>query len=597
MMDVKLDRPDVLKNQNKIISEVKLNEPYKPFKSNEIDEKKARIWIESKPEDQRLAANLVVENITHIGMEEFENSLKETVDDFNNLIGDEKYVSVIADGKSNQWVAELAWPDLKNLPSYVGNTGFFDSDKGKIGKLVDFLKTNNIKKIAIFDDAIYSGQQVHSLVEQFKEVGLDDLQFIVAVPYVSTYGEERLNAAQENITFCKHKKIESVTELIPDEKIQKKILEIEDFKYITHEEDMGDLSTRTLTYFDHKVPDNVSTLNFNRLSFIPTTIEPYKGNYLSSYIEYLVKNGRAERFDRSVEGNEILEKLMFDGYKIGGEFWIKKQQGIGTKLWVIRNGEKIQLNNGEFFKLIEGDELLQPKWEDWDETEHREERRSFIGNEFRMIDSEKVNLIENKRLERQEQGTTDRLIEFLTGVSAKDPSFLERLNDDKQIIKDKYNLPPEEMLRQNPREYYNCLLQIAEKNNLKIKPKEYDAKFFEENENAEAKFEKDTMTIVFDLNNETEKKYRISLRNLEHELIHGLQSLNYPNMPIEVMEYEAYVAGSSVELMKKSSKFLWSNIFGTGLVGSVMNWYKRQDKVPEWDNAEWFLKNVDKVIE
>ena len=115
-MDVKLDRPDVLKNQNKIISEVKLNEPYKPFKSNEIDEKKARTWIESKPEDQHLAANLVVENITHIGMEEFENSLRETVDDFNNLIGDEKYVSVIADGKSNQWVAELAWPDLKNLP-------------------------------------------------------------------------------------------------------------------------------------------------------------------------------------------------------------------------------------------------------------------------------------------------------------------------------------------------------------------------------------------------------------------------------------------------------------------------------------------------
>jgi len=47
--------------------------------------------------------------------------------------------------------------------------------------------------------------------------------------------------------------------------------------------------------------------------------------------------------------------------------------------------------------------------------------------------------------------------------------------------------------------------------------------------------------------------------------------------------------------MRKSSPNLRLRIFGAGLVGSVLNWYQRQGRTPEWDNPEWFLKNIDKI--
>lgn len=203
--------------------------------------------------------------------------------------------------------------------------------------------------------------------------------------------------------------------------------------------------------------------------------------------------------------------------------------------------------------------------------------------------------INDRRLYRESQTTTERLIEMLTGMTANSPFFLERLADDKRVIRNKYDLPPLEMRDQDPSEYYHRLMQLAVKNGLKVKPKEWDAEFFEENPDSEAKFEPDTMTIVFDLDITNHKKLKKSLRDFEHELIHGLQVTKSQNMPIEVMEYETNVANAPIELMKKSSASLRLSIFGQSLVGSVLNWYQRQGQTPEWDNSEWFLKNVDKV--
>lgn len=206
-----------------------------------------------------------------------------------------------------------------------------------------------------------------------------------------------------------------------------------------------------------------------------------------------------------------------------------------------------------------------------------------------------VDAVEGKRLERQKQTTTERLIEMLIGMPASDPRFVDRLKEDKLSVRSKYHLPPEGMREQEPREYYRRLLRIAKTNGLKTKPKEWDPEFFLENPGADAKFEPDTMTIVVDLEEESEKKYRKSLHKFEHELVHGLQLSIYPNMPIEVREYEAYVVNAPIKLVEKSSPGLRTGIFGGALIDSVLNWYKRQGVIPGWDNPEWFLRNIDKV--
>lgn len=211
-----------------------------------------------------------------------------------------------------------------------------------------------------------------------------------------------------------------------------------------------------------------------------------------------------------------------------------------------------------------------------------------------MSELENVDVVQQKVAERRSQNTDERLIEVLVGDKIGSSHLVNRLETDKEVVRLKYDLPPEEMLRQNPGEYYGRLLTMAEQNGLAIRPREWDKEFFDNND-VTAKFEMDTGTIVFDLNDENERKLRISLKAFEHELVHGLQVAKYPNMPIEVMEYEAYVVSAPIELMKRSGKSMDLKVFVHEVAGSVMNWYKRQGEWPEWNDPEYFLKNIDHV--
>lgn len=381
MSEIKFEGQETLKGVGTVRSEVILNEPYRPFRSNEVNNLKAEEWIISKPEDQQIAARAVVDNISHIGQEEFERRLGETVEDFNEKIGDEKYVTIVADLKSNEWSLELAWQNLITKPDYVGNTSFFEQKEKNVG-LADYIKQNGIKKVAIFDDAIYSGQQIHTLIDQFREMGLTDMEFVLVVPFISNYGEERLRGIGTNLTICNHQEIKSVAELIPDKEIQNKILEIREFSYITNTEDIGDLSTRTLTYFDHKVPDKVSTLNFARLDFIPRTSEPYKEDFVGDYLDLLIEQGLAERFDLSGDDEKPFWNMEAMGYKIGDEYWIRKRAGSRRQIIINRGEEEVLVENGKYFKLEEVDVLSQALYKDWEGTEYPAETKKFLGDKF-----------------------------------------------------------------------------------------------------------------------------------------------------------------------------------------------------------------------
>jgi hypothetical protein len=208
---------------------------------------------------------------------------------------------------------------------------------------------------------------------------------------------------------------------------------------------------------------------------------------------------------------------------------------------------------------------------------------------------------ESKREFISRQSYGGRLAEYLTGIQLDDPRLIERLIDDQKILRAKYNLPLREMRLQLPQEYEKILMDIAHKHAVRIDTKSECGAFFIEN-SAGAVYLGDKR-IGTDVNREDIDSYVTDLGKLEHELIHALQDIYSPRMPIELQEYEAYIAGLNLEHLQEktdeaeriqSIRGLFEHLIGA----SVRWWYSNQTKIretelkPEWDTPEYFSKNA-----
>ncbi len=384
MGEIRLDVRDRLNVAESTISDIPLNEPYRPFKSNEINQRSADEWIISKPDDQRRAARAIVDNVRHIGQTEFEDKLKLTIDDLNQKLGDRKYVALAAESKSNQWTLELSWENLDRKPDYVGNAGSINFVNDKLDGVMRYLRQHSdLKTVVIIDDAIYSGQQIHTIIDKLSSSGFGDLEFIVVAPFMTNSAEDRLSGAAKKVVLCEHDKILTVAEALPDVDLQRKIPEIREFRYI-EEEDQGDLATRTLTYFDHKVPDNLSTLGLRKLPFIPNTVEPYKPSFVNEYIDWLIKIGVATRINENVGEDEEFWRIDASAYQIGDETWLQRHIGSMKQIEIRRKDDVIRLKSGEYFRMQEGDVIVQPRGKKWDNNEYSEEVVLFGENGFEI---------------------------------------------------------------------------------------------------------------------------------------------------------------------------------------------------------------------
>lgn len=200
--------------------------------------------------------------------------------------------------------------------------------------------------------------------------------------------------------------------------------------------------------------------------------------------------------------------------------------------------------------------------------------------------------IKEKVAERLTQTFSSRLSEYLTGMKPEDPAMLERLSSDQEIIRAKYNLPTWGL---PPAEFERSLMQIAHSLGVRIQPKSECGKFFEENPFAGAVHFGDGK-IGIDIDRADINTYLKSLGVLEHELIHAIQNHKSRSMPIELMEYEAYVSGANIEYLKNNPDAINAILFNF-LIGSSVNIYykleseERGEKVaPVWNNPEYFLK-------
>jgi hypothetical protein len=191
-----------------------------------------------------------------------------------------------------------------------------------------------------------------------------------------------------------------------------------------------------------------------------------------------------------------------------------------------------------------------------------------------------------------------RLAEYLTGFQLGNPKLVDRLLDDRAIIRGKYNLPERTIRFNQHTEYEKYLRELAHKLGVRIDAKSECGQFFLENEYAGGVYMSDDKRVGANIDRENEHTYTHSLEILEHEIIHALQGANSPRMPIELMEYEAYVAGVSFEHLKKlgdedraeSLELFFSMMVG----GSVRHWYHEQsmrenkETIPVWDDPNYF---------
>ena len=198
----------------------------------------------------------------------------------------------------------------------------------------------------------------------------------------------------------------------------------------------------------------------------------------------------------------------------------------------------------------------------------------------------------------------DRLSDYLTGMRPEDPRMPERLVNDHYMLREKYHLPDEKMADQDMPEYERRLKEIAKKAGVKIKGTDEAGKFFKEYPMAGAAHFEETKEIAVNIDRSSAGSYRSSLDSLEHEVIHALQNKNTPDMPIEAMEYEAYIAANlNVKAIQEESPDRTEGIraiFQYAIGSSIENWYKEESSKqgmeikPVWNNKEYFLKRDEK---
>lgn len=205
---------------------------------------------------------------------------------------------------------------------------------------------------------------------------------------------------------------------------------------------------------------------------------------------------------------------------------------------------------------------------------------------------------------RKEQSTGSRLAERITGLRPDDPKMIERLAEDQKIFRSRYGLPLDPK-PENPNEYEIFLRKYLKKIGVTVRPTCEFGGFFSSGHFAGGVHFSGDKKIGLDINKEDRKSHTKSATALEHELIHALQTEYFPGLPVELMEYEAYISGMNIDGVKAAENpaEVIEAIFQYLIAASVLNNYNYRSKEegrkirPEWDDPTFFLKNVDHVDE
>jgi len=356
----------------------------RPLRSNGIDTQKAEKWMlsHSTPELQEFAQT-ILNNVRHVPQEEFEQSLGQSVDQFNNTLREyEKYVVLLPPHKlqkSNKWVLDLAKEKGLRWPQEIVTYDQFD--RWALGN--NFLEPsryssfNHVDHVVFPDDGSFSGEQITFAAMQVIKHGLTP-HFII--PYVSDEAKNIIAGIGAKLYTSDEGRIVHAEEILGD------------FRSVSQRYFGGRkvyiLPGQAILFFDHKAPDHLSTISsledvesdwpskcisvfdgavfqpdgsvIQGEPFIPETVPPYKLEYLQWYIDSVI-NGqeisgihKTPQSSSSVEGEEK-RKEREDGSEKGGLFLIRENEAssslIGKFVELIKRKVRPQSYNTTIFDL------------------------------------------------------------------------------------------------------------------------------------------------------------------------------------------------------------------------------------------------------
>ena len=203
-----------------------LNENAFEQKIKNIDSCEAEDETKKKLKD---IMNYIRDNTIHIDFKTFMQHLYKSVQKFEKAIGEKEYILYIPhprgspyNKKSNYWVSQIVYHMLKKKPS-------------EIVSLLENIKNTEICNILVCDDGIFSGTQMHDISVEIKSFN-EKFKISIVVPFSTDYGKNLvLNLYKEETVLYNES-------IIPEPKIP----------YLTKQK-------RSLFYFDHRIPDFMST--------------------------------------------------------------------------------------------------------------------------------------------------------------------------------------------------------------------------------------------------------------------------------------------------------------------------------------------------
>lgn len=253
------------------------NPPKAKNDNHSVNKEKGAKWIDDD-KDPRFQAlkRKIVENVRRISSDEFGASLEEVVSKVNNLLQEDEPYAVLWDFKphsSRRWVYEQARDSLRKKPDEVTYQARY-TNPDQFTAFMKSLTDRGIHTFTIFDDAIYSGEQIKRetivpIFEYYKKhlpgvrpkiiLGvpfvtdkfLEDIHNPVEAGYIHTTHIESMPRLREIFTEDDWNLLEErnrVIDPIPEP-------EPGFIQFFTGDEEVTDA---TLTFFDHRIADGFS---------------------------------------------------------------------------------------------------------------------------------------------------------------------------------------------------------------------------------------------------------------------------------------------------------------------------------------------------
>ncbi|MFA5143730.1 MAG: twin-arginine translocation signal domain-containing protein [Candidatus Omnitrophota bacterium] len=238
----------------------------------QVDIVKAKEWtsIASEPDARfRAIKEKLINNISYVSFDEFNNALNENTEKLNQLLGESQY-AVLWDYRphsSKRWVYELCKDKLTSKPQVA--TYFWRGKEHLRGNTtLNQFVDNGVNTFVVMDDASYSAEQImnrhiNPILKYFNERKKANPafnikpRFIIAIPYMTSRARTLINAIEgADITVVSSRSMPSLGEILSN-----------DDKDIISSREGGKLDVgasdvtymdATLTYFAHRVADTHS---------------------------------------------------------------------------------------------------------------------------------------------------------------------------------------------------------------------------------------------------------------------------------------------------------------------------------------------------